>query len=91
MNQPPLPFDEQLQTAVIDLDGLREAVIDPETLDAQRYALHGENREGIGQLQDDVIAWTFEGGVWWMTASDGSITGYNFEHYFWLSIRKVGV
>jgi len=77
MNQPPL----------FDVDEVSGAAIAPEP-EPERYALHGENREGIGQLQDDVVAWTFEGGVWWMTGEDGSITGYNFEHYFWLSLRK---
>ena len=56
--------------------------------DAQRYELHGENRDGIGMLQSDVVAWSFEGGIWWATGTDGSITGYNFKHYFWLSFRK---
>jgi hypothetical protein len=58
-----------------------------ELLEAPRYTLHGENREGIGQLQTDVVAWTFDGGIWWLTGADGSITGYGFDHYFWLSIR----
>jgi len=59
-----------------------------EVAEAQRYELHGENRDGIGMLQCDVVAWSFEGGIWWATGTNGSITGYNFEHYFWLSFRK---
>ena len=77
MEQPPLFEDNE-----------PIVLVDPETLDAPRYELHGESVDGIGQLQGDVIAWSFEGGIWWATGFDGSITGYNFDRYYWLSFRK---
>jgi hypothetical protein len=75
MNQPPL----------FDVDEVSGAAIAPEP---DRYELHGESVDGIGMLQGDVIAWSFEGGIWWATGADGSITGYNFDRYYWLSFRK---
>ena len=59
-----------------------------ETLEAPRYELHGESGSGIGMLQSDIVAWSFEGQIWWMTGAEGSVTGYSFEHFHWLSVRK---
>ena len=76
MEQPQLDFEAANAT------GLMEPVPPPKL-----YELHGESRDGIGMLQADIIGWSWDGGVWWLTGQDGSITGYSFKHYLWLSIR----
>ena len=52
----------------------------------QQYDLYGQPAGGSETvLETDIIAWSWDGGVWWMTGDDG-ITGYNMARYDWLSL-----
>lgn len=83
MQQPRLPLDE------IEYGDLPPADPAPEP---KLYRLLGESRDDSpAVLQTDIVGWTFEDRIWWITGSNGSITGYNFDFYLMLRIMPMEV
>jgi len=50
------------------------------------FTLTGDTGMGPCLIQCHVVGWSWDGGVWWMTGDDESVTGYSMARYNWLSL-----